>query len=99
MKKILIVLMTLLLCFLLVGAEAEDIIKPVKYSTPAGRITYMNLLYAKPYKDHFIIYVDMYNADSVIVSNHNYFLDTRAPFQLSSQKELNTLLDWYQYYK
>ena len=98
MKKILFVLMALMLCFLLVGAEFDSIIKPVKnYATPMGRIAYMNLLYAKPYKDHFIIYADMYNADSVIVSNHNYFLDTKAPFQISSQAELDSLLDWYQY--
>ena len=98
MKKIIGFLLILLLaCFAV--AEIDYILKPVKYSTPASKIAYMELLYAKRYGNDFIIYVNMFNADSVLVSNHNYFLDRRAPFQLGSQEELDSLLIWHQYYK
>ena len=105
MKKLLLILLVVLMLMPLVKAQESDdytvgyIYKAVRYNIPIGSVAYMELLYAKAYGNDFIIYVDMYNADSVIISNHNYFLDRMAPFKLSSQAELDSLISWRKYYR
>lgn len=92
MKKLILLLLVILMAVLM--AQPEPMYKEVKYSVPAGRISYVNLLYAKPYGNNFIIYADLFSRDSSIVANNAYFLDTKAPFALSSQAELDSLLAW-----
>lgn len=94
MKKILLISIIL---FTLINAKIDiPLIKEVNYRVPAGKISYAELIGAKQWKgNRIIIYCNLYGPDSTLVSNNNYFLDTKAPFQLSSQEELDSLISWY----
>ena len=84
--KILITILILLSCSLLNAVEID-------YDLSVGKCKYAEFLYAKPYGDNYIIYTNLYDADSIMIANNVYFLDTDAPFKIKDMKEVDVLLD------
>ena len=84
--KILITILILLSCSALSAVEID-------YDLSVGKCKYAEFLYAKPYGDNYIIYTNLYDADSTLLANNVYFLDTDAPFEIKDMKEVDTLLD------
>jgi len=84
--KILITILILLSCTILSAVEID-------YDLSVGKCKYAEFLYAKPYGDNYIIYTNLYDADSTLLANNAYFLDTDAPFEIKDMKEVDVLLD------
>lgn len=89
-------LFTILMLLVWITASGADMItKTVDYTVPAGRVAYVNLTHAERYQsERYIIYGDIYSADSTEIARNCYWLDNRAPFILNSQAELDSLLAW-----
>jgi len=85
MKKLIIILI-LLSCSLLYAVEID-------YDLSIGKCKYAEFLYAKPYGDNYIIYANLYDADSTLMANNVYFLDTKAPFEIQDMAIVDLLLD------
>jgi len=87
MKKLILAILLFTVLF------AGDIVKEIDYNVPVGHCSYAIVKYAKPYGSNYIFYADLLDADSSMIANNCYFLDTKSPFLVTSA-ELDSLLKW-----
>ena len=87
MKKLILAVLLFTVLF------AGGIVKEIDYNVPVGHCSYAIVKYAKPYGSNYIFYADLLDADSSMIANNCYFLDTKSPFLVTST-ELDSLLKW-----